>query len=118
MDLERRIKQEIAETVEAILSGDLSPILGARYVNAIASQLGGSFRGDEDLVAFVAVDSETDALPVDPEVRKLWSQSALENLRNSGDIILISEALPARPSAWVRACRGRGCGPGASPAWR
>ena len=80
MDLERRIKQEIAETVEAILSGDLSPILGARYVNAIASQLGGSFRGDEDLVAFVAVDSETDALPVDPEVRKLWSQCALENL--------------------------------------
>jgi hypothetical protein len=31
-------------------------------------------------VALVAVDSETDALPVDPEVRKLWSPSALENL--------------------------------------
>jgi hypothetical protein len=80
MDLERRIKQEIAETVEAILSGGLSPILGARRVNAIANKLGESFRGDEDLVAFVVVDSETDALPVDPEVRKLWSPSALQDL--------------------------------------
>ena len=80
MDLEQQTRQEIAQTVEAILSGGLSPILGARRVNAIASKLGLSCRADEDLVAFVGVDSETDALPVDPEIRKLWSPAALAKL--------------------------------------
>ena len=35
---------------------------------------------DPDLIAFVGIDSETDALPLG-EIRKLWNPDALKNLQ-------------------------------------
>jgi hypothetical protein len=72
--------QAIAEIATGILSGSISFISGARRINAIQIQIE-QFRHDPDLFPFVAVDSETDTLPIEPDVRTLWSSAALEKLQ-------------------------------------
>ena len=52
-------------------------IEGAREIRTTAFEL--DLQSDPDIVAFVAIDSETDALPVG-EFRKLWLPEALDKL--------------------------------------
>jgi hypothetical protein len=58
-----------------LIEGRLSVIESARVLSKLAywAQL----NDDSDLTTFVAIDSETDTLPVG-EVRKHWAQHALE----------------------------------------
>ena len=53
---------------------------------------------EEDLTVFVAIDSETDHLPLG-KVRELWSQAALERLEPE-----IAEAEAWAKEYGVRAC--------------
>ena len=76
-------RREIARIASEILAGSTSAIMGARQINAL--RFGAEIENDPDITPFVAVDSETDALPVDPKIRKLWSPEALERLQGEID---------------------------------
>jgi len=69
----------IVETVAQMLAGSLSFIEGARRISGL--RFDAEIPDDPDIVPFVMIDSETDALPLDPEVRKRWSPLALEKLQ-------------------------------------
>lgn len=71
-------KQKLAETAAAILDGSCSYIEGAREIVALRSPaMLDQF--DPDILPFVGVYSETDALPVG-KVRELWAPEALKKL--------------------------------------
>jgi hypothetical protein len=74
-----QIQQKIAETASHMLSGAVSYIEGARRVSTLRFDAG--LESDPDVRTFVGVYSETDALPIDSEIRKLWSPVALEKLQ-------------------------------------
>ncbi len=59
-----------------MLDGELSYIEGARQIAALRFSAG--MEDDPDILPFVGIDSETDALPVG-KVRELWKSSALES---------------------------------------
>jgi len=65
---------KIVAICEAILAEEIGIIAGSRKLAALKHQL--SEELDEDFCFFVAVDSETDHLPVDKE-RRNWSIEAL-----------------------------------------
>jgi hypothetical protein len=73
------LRREIVETATEMLAGSISFIAGARRITAIGFRAG--LDNDGDMIAFVGADSETDTLPIDPEIRKLWSPIALEQLQ-------------------------------------
>ena len=75
-------RQEIGSTAATILSGALSFIEGARKLSRL--RFAADLEDDADLITFVAIDSETDALPLG-EVRKLWRADALSNLQSEID---------------------------------
>lgn len=58
-----------------LIEGRLSVIESARVISKLAYWSG--LKNDPDLTTFVAMDSETDTLPVG-EVRKYWASHALE----------------------------------------
>jgi hypothetical protein len=58
-----------------LIEGRLSVIESARELSRLTFWSG--FKDDPDLSSFVAIDSETDTLPVG-EVRKHWATHALE----------------------------------------
>ena len=67
-------KEQMVGTAESILNGEIGVILGSRKMSSFGYELCDDF--DLDFVAFIAVDSETDHLPVDIE-RSNWSFEAL-----------------------------------------
>ncbi len=75
------IRGKIVAICEAILNEEIGVIAGSRILNRLEFELlhneVGWFQRDEDFVTFVAIDSETDSLPVDSE-RRNWSVEALE----------------------------------------
>lgn len=75
------IRGKIVAICEAILYEEISVIAGSRRLHHLEFQLsdilGAEVRHDEDFLTFVAIDSETDHLPVDRE-RGNWSVEALE----------------------------------------
>jgi hypothetical protein len=75
------IRGKIISICEAILNEEIGVIAGSRRLNRLEGELlhkeVGWFQHDEDFLTFVAVDSETDHLPVDAE-RHNWSVDALE----------------------------------------
>lgn len=73
------IRQQIVETAQAMLDGELSYLLGARQLNALRHQASVN-SDDADFMVFVGIDSETDALPLGP-VRGLWDKHALIKLQ-------------------------------------
>ena len=74
------VRGKIVAICEAILNEEIGVIAGSRILNRLEIELlhseVGQFDRDEDFIPFVAIDSETDHLPVDRE-RANWSDEAL-----------------------------------------
>jgi hypothetical protein len=78
-DWARQQQKKIAETASHMLPGAVSYIRGARRIAGL--RFDAALETDPDILPFVGVDSETDALPIETDVRKLWSPEALEKLQ-------------------------------------
>ena len=92
------VRSTLIATATAVTTGKLGIILGCRKLYAISDQLKlDDF--DEDFRIFIAVDSQTDHLPVDEE-RGNWSVEALQ--RKDIEIAEVEE--PFR-SEVTEACR-------------
>jgi hypothetical protein len=78
-----RARRVMLEAAQGMLAGRLSYIEGARKIIAArsAARLDES---DPDLLPFIAIDSETDALPFG-EMRSHWQPAALEALQPTID---------------------------------
>lgn len=74
-DAEYFIRGQIVAICESVLAEEIGVIAGSRRLKRLGWQLNGAH--DPDFITFVAVDSETDHLPVDSE-RANWSAEALE----------------------------------------
>jgi hypothetical protein len=70
---------KIAQIASEMLAGSISYIAGARQISRLRFDAG--IGNDPSVLPFVGVDSETDALPIEAEIRKLWSVEALEKLQ-------------------------------------
>jgi hypothetical protein len=68
-------KQRAKEIAEAILSGQMAILEGARSLCPLAHTDAIADEGDRMLI--IAIDSETDYLPVG-EVRKYWAEDSLQ----------------------------------------
>jgi len=73
-----RSRREAVAVARGVLAGRRDPIVSARELARLRFSLGVN-DDDPDFTCFVAIDSETDALPVGPE-REQWSAEALERL--------------------------------------
>jgi hypothetical protein len=75
-DTERLLaRAKLAETLEGMIEGRLSFIEGSRIAAGLASRAGYE-QSSEPFVTFVAIESETDAIPLG-EVRELWHPHAI-----------------------------------------
>jgi hypothetical protein len=72
-------RRDIAQAARDMLSGALSFIEGARLINRLrwTAKLADF---DPDILPFVGIDSETDALPIG-NVRQHWAPEALAKLQ-------------------------------------
>jgi Protein of unknown function (DUF2489) len=70
-----RAKTQILSFAKQLLSGQLGVIAASRELSPLRHEV--ETEVAEVLVAFTAIDSETDALPIG-EVRQHWSPEALE----------------------------------------
>jgi hypothetical protein len=95
LEEKRRLVDQLLARANSFLAGQVGPIETAR---SLASFQDIDKHLDEILVTFVAVDSETDALPLG-EVRKLWNAEALRRKD-----IEIAEA-----ESWCREMVSRAC---------
>ena len=75
------IRGKIIAICEAMLNEEIGVIAGSRILCSLEHELFhrevGWFQNEEDFIPFVAINSETDHLPVDYE-RKNWSVEALQ----------------------------------------
>jgi len=72
------VRKQVVETAQSMLSGKLSFLEGARLLYGLRHDA--AVRDDDaDFMAFVVINSETDALPIGT-VRQYWSHDALEKL--------------------------------------
>ena len=69
-------EQNVAQVAQAILDGRISIIAGARQIRQFCGGHAGLDERDPDLTTFVAIDSETDDLPIG-DVRQYWARDAL-----------------------------------------
>jgi hypothetical protein len=67
----------IVEIARAMLAGRVSFIEGSREISEMVP---GELRDDPDIIPFIAVDSETDTLPLGDQ-QELWQPKALEKLK-------------------------------------
>jgi hypothetical protein len=85
-----------AQTARDMLQGNLSFIEGSRVLAKTAYTAG--LDRDPDFVTMIAIDSETDSLPVE-RVRTLWDAGALSRIEDE-----ITKA-----EEWARKCRETAC---------
>jgi len=72
------VRQCVVEIARAMLAGQLSFLSGSRTLATLRHEAG--VRDDDaDFMTFVAIDSETDELPIG-QVREYWDSAALEKL--------------------------------------
>jgi hypothetical protein len=75
------VRGKIIAICQAILNEEIGVIAGSRIIDGLEFELidyeSGSFSRDKDFLPFVAINSETDHLPVDRE-RSNWSEETLE----------------------------------------
>lgn len=71
------MRQDIADTASAMLSGELSYLIGARRLSALYHEVGA--RDDADLHIFVGIALEIDDFPLGA-VREYWDAEALRKL--------------------------------------
>ena len=69
------VRSKVAESAQAMLSGRMSFLLGARRLDALRHEVSAS--DDADFMVFVAIASDTDDYPLGP-VCELWDNAALE----------------------------------------
>jgi hypothetical protein len=74
LEKKRGLVDQLLANANAFLAGQVGALETAR---SLAGFTGIDAQLDEVLVTFIAVDSETDALPLG-EVRKFWNQEALK----------------------------------------
>ncbi|MGJ4928802.1 hypothetical protein ACQR1I_06140 [Bradyrhizobium sp. HKCCYLS2038] len=91
-----RARQTIIETARQILSNALSPIEGARII--VAHRMSARLETDRDILPFVGIDSETEALPLGRD-RIHWRAESLRDLEPS----------IASAEAWARGVATRPC---------
>lgn len=94
----RSVRQKIVSTAQAMLDGQLSFLIGSRRLAALRHETDMA-ADDADFTVFVAIDSETDALPLGA-VREHWDQDALARLEHE-----IEEAEHWASTAGADACR-------------
>jgi len=73
--VEARDRARIVDLAQAMLDGAVGIIEGSRRLNDLRGALGIDHL-DDDFVGFLAIESETDHLPVG-DVRRLWNREAL-----------------------------------------
>ena len=76
MDQKQRTRLEMIETLEQMLANELSFIEGSRALSVLLHSADVD-RLSDPFVTFVAIDSETDDIPLG-DTRSLWSKQALE----------------------------------------
>jgi hypothetical protein len=69
-------KRKVAQIAQAVLDGRVGIIAGARQISALCGGHVGLDESDPDFRTFIAIDSETDDLPVGP-IRQHWSPDSL-----------------------------------------
>ncbi|WP_175774921.1 hypothetical protein [Burkholderia ambifaria] len=72
------IRRQVVSTSQAMLDGQLSFLIGSRQLAGLRHEVDAA-ADDIDFLVFVAIDSETDALPLGA-VRQQWDQNALAKL--------------------------------------
>ncbi|WP_315765505.1 MULTISPECIES: hypothetical protein [unclassified Bradyrhizobium] len=90
-------RDTVLKTAQDMLAGNLTYIEGARKI-VVARWAARLNERDADILAFIGIDSETEALPVGP-IRKYWQRSALDALQPEID----------RSEAWARGFGERHC---------
>lgn len=74
------VRMRVVDTARLMLGGQLNFLEGARVLSSLRHEA--AVRdNDPDFMALVAIDSETDALPIGA-VRQYWSKEALEKLES------------------------------------
>jgi len=71
-----RSRERLVETARAVLRGELGVIAGARAINRLRQEVVAD-PFDPDFLRFVAIDSDTDHLPVEAAERARWDAAAL-----------------------------------------
>lgn len=94
----RSVRRQVVSTAQAMLDGQLSFLIGSRRLAALRHETD-TAADDADFMVFVAIDSETDALPLGA-VREHWDQDALARLEPE-----IEEAEYWASTAGADACR-------------
>jgi hypothetical protein len=69
------LRNEVALVASSVLDATIDVITAARQLTALSHKVHAV--NDPDFVTFIAIDSETDALPLGT-VRQYWSQAALD----------------------------------------
>jgi hypothetical protein len=70
-------RQKVAEIARGIIDGRFGILAGARQIRGYTGGHLGLDEFDPDLLTFIAIDSETDDLPLG-DVRQYWAPDALE----------------------------------------
>lgn len=94
---QERARQEVVSLCRAMLAEEMSFFEGAIRVCSLRSNLGVN-ENDSDLMAFVAIESETDHLPPS-HTQNLWSAGALQRLQPEFE----------KAEEWARAFAGEAC---------
>jgi hypothetical protein len=94
----RSVRRRVVSTAQAMLEGQLSFLIGSRRLAALRHETD-TADDDVDFMVFVAIDWETDALPLGA-VRDHWDQDALARLEPE-----IEEAERWAFTAGTNACR-------------
>jgi hypothetical protein len=89
-------REVILETAGGMLSGAVSPIEAARII--AKHRFKACLENDADILLFVGIDSETEALPLGNE-RKHWQAQALAELQPAID----------KAQSWARDVGARNC---------
>jgi hypothetical protein len=76
-EISRSNTRKAVEVARRILSGDIGMIAGCRQLAALGDSVVPDCRVDTDFVVFVAVKSESDALPLEDQ-RHNWDPSAYD----------------------------------------
>jgi hypothetical protein len=94
----RPVRQQIVSTAQAMLNGQLSFLLGSRLLATWRPQTDAA-RYDQDFLIFVAISSQTNALPLDT-IPNDWDQHILARLEPE-----IQEAEQWASTVGAGACR-------------
>ena len=84
-------RRRVAQVAQDVLAGHLDIFTAAQELSRLRHDVDVG-EDDEDFLAFVLIDSETDHLPIAERVRPLWDATALRE--KDKDI--------ARADAWAR----------------